>query len=127
MMPNRGELELITGETDPCKRRRRILIAKGVKIVAVKLGDDGCYVTNGANEYQIEAFKVKVVDTTGAGDAFCAGFLYGLLKNKSLLECGKIGELRRFKMRNENGGPRRLALRQRFRASSLSGQASFRR
>ncbi|RLI11220.1 sugar kinase, partial [Candidatus Bathyarchaeota archaeon] len=39
----------------------------------------------------IEAFKVNVVDTTGAGDAFCAGFLYGLIKSKNLYDCGRIG------------------------------------
>lgn len=32
-----------------------------------------------------------MVDTTGAGDAFCAGFLYGLIKSKDLYECGKLG------------------------------------
>jgi sugar/nucleoside kinase (ribokinase family) len=60
-------------------------------VVAVKLGDEGCYVTNGKEEHKIPGLTVPVVDTTGAGDAFCAGFLYGQLKNKSLLECGKIG------------------------------------
>jgi ribokinase len=62
-----------------------------VKVVAVKLGSRGCYVTDGRQSHSVEAFKVNVVDTTGAGDAFCAGFLYGLLKHKSLEECGRIG------------------------------------
>jgi ribokinase len=48
-------------------------------------------VTDGKKDHLIEAFKVKVVDTTGAGDAFCAGFLYGLINGKSLYECGRIG------------------------------------
>ena len=56
----------------------------GVKIVAVKLGGKGCYVTDGEEKLDVEPFKVKVVDTTGAGDAFCAGFLYGLINDKSL-------------------------------------------
>jgi ribokinase len=55
------------------------------------LGNKGCYVTDGKESHSIEAFKVKVVDTTGAGDAFCAGFLYGLISDKSLYECGKLG------------------------------------
>jgi ribokinase len=90
MMPNSIELELITGKNDYC-RGADALIEKGVKIVAVKLGSEGCYVTNGRERRRIDAFKVKVVDTTGAGDAFCAGFLYGLLNNKGLHECGRIG------------------------------------
>ncbi len=90
MLPNSVELELITGEKDPAKAAD-LLIAKGVKIVAVKLGAGGCYVTDGRQHHHVEAFKVPVFDTTGAGDAFNAGFLYGLLKNKNLLECGKLG------------------------------------
>jgi ribokinase len=90
VMPNAGELELLTGETD-YRRGAKFLLAEGVSVVAVKLGAQGCYVTDGREDHLIEACKVKVVDTTGAGDAFCAGFLYGLIKRKSLSECGKIG------------------------------------
>jgi ribokinase len=90
LMPNVVELELLTGKKDYC-RGADALIGRGAKIVAVKLGGDGCYVTDGRERHLIEAFKVKVVDTTGAGDAFCAGFLYGLLCNKSLDECGRLG------------------------------------
>jgi ribokinase len=89
LMPNSFELEQLTGESDYCKGAD-LMIGRGVKIVAVKLGSAGCYVTDGRERLRIEPFKVKVVDTTGAGDAFCAGFLYGLIKNKSISECGRI-------------------------------------
>jgi ribokinase len=89
-MPNAGELELLTGKPDYC-RGAEFLLEKGVKIVAVKLGSGGCYVTDGIESHLVEPFKVRVVDTTGAGDAFCAGLLYGLIKGKSLHLCGKIG------------------------------------
>ena len=90
LMPNAIELELLTGETDYCKGAD-FMIGRGVKIVAVKLGGDGCYVTDGRERHLIDPFKVKVVDTTGAGDAFCAGFLYGLVNEKNLYECGRLG------------------------------------
>jgi len=90
LMPNAIELTLLTGEISYCKGAD-FMIGRGVKIVAVKLGSDGCYVTDGRERHLIEPFKVDVVDTTGAGDAFCAGFLYGLVNGKSLFECGRLG------------------------------------
>jgi ribokinase len=90
MLPNAVELELITGETEVPKGAA-MLIDMGVKIVAVKLGDKGCYVTNGEEKKTIQPFKVHAIDTTGAGDAFNAGFLYGLIHDKSLAECGRLG------------------------------------
>lgn len=90
MMPNVLELELITGESN-IPKGASMLIDMGVQIVAVKLGAKGCYVTNGEEKSMIEPFKVSAIDTTGAGDAFNAGFLYGLIQNKSLFECGRIG------------------------------------
>lgn len=90
VMPNAKELALLTGEKGHVDGATR-LIEAGVKIVAVKLGSAGCYVTNGTSSFYVEAFKVPVMDTTGAGDAFCAGFLFGLIQGKSLYECGRIG------------------------------------
>jgi ribokinase len=90
MMPNSGELQLLTGIAD-YRRGAEAMLKKGVKVVAVKLGSKGCYVTDGTQSHSVEAFKVNVISTTGAGDAFCAGFLYGLIKHKSLEECGRIG------------------------------------
>ena len=89
-MPNARELEQLTGEPD-YRQGADWLLAKGVKVIVVKLGADGCYVTDGHKRHQIEAFKVDAVDTTGAGDAFCAGFLYGLLKENSIYDCGRLG------------------------------------
>jgi len=87
--PNEHELKLLTGKD--YKEGAETLLEKGVKIVAVKLGAQGCYVTDGEEDYLIEPFKVKVVDSTGAGDAFCAGFIYGIINNKTLRECGVLG------------------------------------
>jgi ribokinase len=68
------------------------LLSTGAQIVCVTLGAKGSYIadTTGA-AYELAAYPTKAVDTTGAGDAFAAGFLYGLLHEKSLPECGKIG------------------------------------
>ncbi len=67
------------------------LLGLGGKIVAVKKGGEGCYIVSKKEKFQIEAYDVKVVDTTGAGDGFNAGFLYGLLEGKDLEQCGRIG------------------------------------
>src|SRR5512136_934929 len=55
MMPNANELKLISGEEDYCKGAD-FLVGVGVKVVAVKLGADGCYVTDGRERLLIEAF-----------------------------------------------------------------------
>ena len=90
MMPNTLELQLLTGETGIPEGAQE-LIEMGVEIVAVKMGDKGCYVTNGEEKMTLQPYKVPAVDTTGAGDAFDAGFLYGLVHNRTLEDCGKLG------------------------------------
>jgi ribokinase len=89
VLPSEGELKMLTGKN--WKEGARALLKEGTGIVAVKLGERGCYVADGKEAHLIEPFKVKVVDTTGAGDAFCAGFIYGLVKGKDLYQCGRFG------------------------------------
>lgn len=67
------------------------LIEEGIDIVAVTLGERGCYVRDINDGRQIKTTKTRVLDTTGAGDAFAAGFLAGLLKNSEIQECCTIG------------------------------------
>ena len=70
------------------------LLDIGAKNVCVTLGESGSYVANSTGEsYLIDAYPTDVVDTTGAGDAFAAGFLYGLLHEKGIYESGKLGNL----------------------------------
>lgn len=67
------------------------LLEMGVKQVAVKLGAKGALVGNKSGIYKIEATKVNAVDNIGAGDAFSAGYLSGVIEGKSIEECGAMG------------------------------------
>ena len=89
MFPNGIEVKLLTGQD--YREGARTLTELGADLVAVKLGKRGCYVTDGKDSHLIEPYKVEAVDTTGAGDAFCAGFIYGLIRGRDLYECGKLG------------------------------------
>ncbi|MEM2969398.1 MAG: carbohydrate kinase family protein [Candidatus Bathyarchaeia archaeon] len=112
VLPNENELRLLTGKG--CEEGAKALLAKGVKVVAVKLGERGCYVTDGKESHYVSSYKVNVVDTTGAGDAFCAGFLYGLLNGKTLKQCGILGNFVASRVITEmgarNGLPRKEEL-----------------
>ncbi len=60
-------------------------------IVIMKKGEKGSVVWGGGREYNIPIYKVKVVNTNGAGDSYSAGFLFGYLRNFGLEECGHMG------------------------------------
>ncbi len=86
---NQTEAKELTNKKykDACAK----LIDKGAGIVAVTLGKRGSYVTDGKEEYESPAYKTKAVDTTGAGDAYAAGFLYQMLKEGTIAEAARYG------------------------------------
>jgi sugar/nucleoside kinase (ribokinase family) len=89
-LPSFEEARQILGPLSPLAMAK-LFKAEGAGAVAIKMGARGSFVFDGLKGTQIPAFKVKVVDTTGAGDAFCGGFLAGVLKGRSLAASAKLG------------------------------------
>lgn len=103
---NQSEIKQLTGKDFPAGAEA--CLKQGCHIVVVTLGKGmklklghrtiaaTCYIRDDKGEYTIEATSRNIapeVDTTGAGDAFATGFLYGLLKGKDLNECGRLGDI----------------------------------
>ncbi|MEI6579894.1 MAG: carbohydrate kinase family protein [Eubacteriales bacterium] len=91
-LPSYEEAVELSGKTDP-EEMADIFLPMGPKVVVIKLGKDGCFIkTQDGEKYSIPTYsRIKAVDTTGAGDSFCAGFLTAVIKGKSLFDCGKFG------------------------------------
>lgn len=66
-------------------------IAKNCEIAVVKVGSKGSFIKRGDEKVQVGVNKVNVVDTTGAGDMYAAGFLAGLIFGYDLKKCGELG------------------------------------
>ena len=62
-------------------------------IAVVKVGKRGSIVRNGSNISRVGIIDANCIDTTGAGDLYAAGFMYGLASGYSLDKCGQIGSL----------------------------------
>ena len=78
---NEEEAELLSGETNPAKAASK-LFRDSLDILIITLAGKGCYYHTANFKGYIPTIKVKVVDTTGAGDAFNAGFIAGLYQAK---------------------------------------------
>ncbi|MHB1485243.1 MAG: carbohydrate kinase family protein [Saccharofermentanales bacterium] len=90
--PSYNEAVMITGEKSVHKMRK-FMEKYGVKQFGVKLGDKGCYVTDFDKEYHIPPFKCdKIVDTTGAGDAFMSGYIVGVLNKWDIYKSSVFAE-----------------------------------
>lgn len=68
-------------------------IAQECEIAIVKVGKEGSMIKRGDKVSKVDVIPAKAVDTTGAGDAYSAGFFYGLTNGYSMEVCGKIAAL----------------------------------
>jgi sugar/nucleoside kinase (ribokinase family) len=87
---NEEEAKAFTGK-DPHEALHEI--GGKCDIAIVKTGSGGSMVKRGLDLHQIGIIAVTPIDTTGAGDLYAAGFLYGLANDKPLPECGRMGAL----------------------------------
>ena len=70
-----------------------IHISEHCDIAVVKIGKEGSYIKSGTTTVRVQPRLAECIDTTGAGDLYAAGFLYGLSRDYSHEICGKIGSL----------------------------------
>ena len=80
--PNETEAEWCTGRDDP-DEMADVLLGYGVRNVIIKLGGRGCFFKNRSGSLYLPACRVDVVDATGAGDNFLAGFISEIIRGRS--------------------------------------------
>ena len=90
LLPNDEQVMALAGE-DELVAGCRALIDRGVGCVAATQGADGAVVVDAGGVERVPAFSVEVLDTTGCGDAFSAGFLRGLALGRSRRDAAVLG------------------------------------
>ena len=90
LMANESEAEALT-----LKKGGNALddMAGMADVAILKMGKDGSMLKRGSEECKVGIEKVASIDTTGAGDLYAAGFLYGFCNGQSLETCGRIGSI----------------------------------
>ncbi len=77
-----------------CEPEEALDVLSGLcRIAVVKMGKNGSLVKKGKDVYAIKAINATPIDTTGAGDLYASGFIYGLLKQYDLEKCGNIAAI----------------------------------
>ncbi|MCI8443067.1 MAG: sugar kinase [Provencibacterium sp.] len=86
------EAEELLGSREP-QAIAALLREKGAAFIAIKDGGHGAWVADRQRLLKIEPFPCRTVDSIGAGDAFNAGFLSGILEGRDLKSCGRMGAI----------------------------------
>ena len=90
------------------------------KLAAITRGAKGSTIVSGDDIHHVDAFPVeKLVDTTGAGDQYAAGFLFALAQGRSLDHCGRLGSLAATEVIGHYGARPQVSLRDLATANGL--------
>jgi sugar/nucleoside kinase (ribokinase family) len=88
--PSRTEAEVLTGESDPRKMVKAFRARMKQGLIGIKLDAKGCYLDDGNQGVKVPGYKVRAVDTTGAGDTWFGAMLTALRKKMPLEKSGKF-------------------------------------
>jgi len=95
ILPNENELSLLTNQLvndiSSAEKAAKTLLKRRAQNVIVTLGANGALIVSSKQVTHVDTYKVDVVDTTAAGDAFIGGFASAVLQNKSLEESVRYG------------------------------------
>lgn len=89
-LPSIEEATMICGKDRP-EEIGAYFLNYGIKLIVLKMGERGCYIRTPDRQLRVPAYRVKVIDACGAGDAFIAGFLMGYQKGWDLDAAGRLG------------------------------------
>jgi len=89
-IPSIEEAEILSGLTG-VEDNIQFFQNRGVKCCVLTMGGDGSMIANGDDRVHVPVYDIEVVDTTGCGDAYTAGFIAGLADGRPLVECGHLG------------------------------------
>jgi sugar/nucleoside kinase (ribokinase family) len=90
LLPNDEQVMGMTGESDVVAAAQR-LVAAGARLVAVTCGGEGAVVVSADSVERVPAFAIEVVDTTGCGDAFSAGFVTATALGRTPVQAAVLG------------------------------------
>jgi sugar/nucleoside kinase (ribokinase family) len=118
LLANEQEACELSGEEEV--GRAVAVLGRSSRVVAVTRGEHGALLSCGGETVAVPAEAVpRVVDTTGAGDLFAAGFLLGLTRGWTLADCGRLGALAAAEVISHLGARPEVALADRARHAGL--------
>jgi sugar/nucleoside kinase (ribokinase family) len=93
-LPSMEEARMLADGIESVESIADCFLERGVGVVALKMGEAGCFVASrDGTRFRVPAMQVTAVDALGAGDAFVAGFLLGLVQKRDLMTCARLGNV----------------------------------
>jgi len=89
-IPSIEEAEILSGLSG-VEENIKFFQSRGVTCPVLTMGGEGSLIAMGDDRIHVPAYDIEVVDTTGCGDAYTAGFIAGLADNRSLTDCAHLG------------------------------------